>query len=78
MADIYIHLLILGYNIDDIVAFMTSPSIRIISPLISGNIFDGTNISSFRLAGICNGKLDSQILPMFKSEKMQEVLDQEM
>lgn len=75
MADIYIHLLILGYNIDDIVAFMTSPSMKIISPLLAGNIFDNTNFNSFRLVNIIDGKIQKDITALFKLDQMQEFLD---
>ena len=58
MADMYIHLLILGYDINDIVSFMTSDSMQIITPLLSGNIFTNETVSAYRLKKICHKGID--------------------
>lgn len=40
LAGIYLHLLILGYDIKDIVSFMTSPAISVVASLMNSNIYD--------------------------------------
>lgn len=44
LAKIYLHLLILGYSIDDTVAFMSSKSVTAIDMLTSSNIFSGEDV----------------------------------
>nr|DAI85133.1 MAG TPA: hypothetical protein [Caudoviricetes sp.] len=40
MAKCYIHLLIMGFDIKDVVSFMTSPAINLISKLSKCNMWD--------------------------------------
>jgi hypothetical protein len=40
MAKCYIHLLIMGFDIKDVVAFMTSPAVNLISKLSKCNMWD--------------------------------------
>ena len=40
LAACYLHLIMMGMNINDIVSFMTSPAVNLISELVSSNMFD--------------------------------------
>ena len=40
LAACYLHLIMMGMNINDIISFMTSPAVNLISELVSSNIFD--------------------------------------
>lgn len=42
LAKVYIHLLILGYSMNDIYAFMTSDAISLVDKILSPNIFNST------------------------------------
>jgi hypothetical protein len=39
-VNIYLHLIMMGYNIDEIYNFMTSPAIELISELLDTNRFN--------------------------------------
>lgn len=45
LAKVYLFLITLGFNIDDIVKFMTSPAINFIDAITESNIFTGYDIS---------------------------------
>jgi len=46
LAKDYIHLIMMGFDMKDIVAFMTSPAVQAIVNLSKGNMYDEYNYES--------------------------------
>lgn len=59
LARMYLHLIIMGFNINDIVSFMISPVVSLINDLSEANMFDEYmyNIKVEEAAGMLRGKV---------------------
>ena len=64
LAGNYLYLLSIGFSIDDIAAFMISPSITILSSFLNENMYDGYSIklSAFQLNNLLLGIIPGHIL----------------
>ena len=84
LAKYYLHLIIMGFDLSDIVAFMTSPVVELIDKYSSSNIYLGTRNSINDTISLLRGKLklsqlieseDNSNLPL---EEQQEILQARM
>lgn len=79
-AKYYIHLIILGFSLDDIVAFMTSPVVELIDKYSTNNYFLKQENSINDAVELLKGKvkLDNWLIPPKKSyeEIMEEIIYQ--
>ena len=67
LAKCYLYLITLGYNINDIVSFMTSDVISFIDDLTENNIYDELNLTIDQAVEIAKGKIPKDLEKKFLS-----------
>lgn len=72
-ANIYLFLITLGFNVEDIVAYMTSPAISFIENLVNQNIFSNTYIDVDMAIQIAKGKFNSEFCKSFVDQSTLDI-----
>lgn len=70
LAKCYLYLITLGYNIADIVNFMTSPTISFVDLLTEENVYENINLTINQAIEIAEGKIPKAVLYSFGSNAM--------
>lgn len=65
LANMYLFMITLGYNIEDIVSFMVSPVVTFIDNVINSNIFSGTYIDINMALALAQGNFNEKLFAKF-------------
>jgi hypothetical protein len=69
LAKCYLYLISLGYDIDDIVKFMTSDILTFIDTFTEDNIYEGLNLSMDQVIELAEGKIPYSVEKHFLSKQ---------
>ena len=73
LAKCYLYLITLGYNINDIVSFMTSDALTFIDTFTETNIYNDVNINEKEAIALAKGELPKSIIYQFLPGKLEKI-----